>query len=89
MKTPPRVSPVKVVVNQSSRPGQASKQRRSSPRKKGPENQHPHELAASESTELTQERTKVKCCGVELYADNRNARSRHRKSFPKCRRFGE
>ena len=88
MKTPPRVSLAQVVAKRSARPCQASKQRRTLPRKKAPEKRHPHEPAASESTELTQERAKVKCCGVELKAHCPVARYRHRKRFPECRRYG-
>ena len=78
MKTPPRVSPTKGVAKQSEVPGKALKQQRTSPRKKAPENQHSHAPAASESTELTQVPTKVKCCGVELNADDKRARYEHR-----------
>ena len=88
MKTPPLWSPAKVVAKRSARPGKASEQRRTSPRKKAPENQHPHEPAASESTELTQEPTKVKCCGVKLNVNCKMARLRHRNHFPNCREFG-
>ena len=88
MKTPPHVSPAKVVAKQSARPGKALEQRRTSPRKKASKNLHSHEPAASESTELTLELTKVKCCGVKLNANCKMARLRHRNHFPNCRKFG-
>ena len=87
MKTPQRVSPSKVVAKLSAGLGQACEQRRTSPRKKAPEKQHPHEPAASESTEPTKEPTKVKCCGEEFAADDKRARCKHRKRFPKCLEF--
>ena len=88
MKTPARSSPSKVVDKRSARPDQASEQLRTSPRKKVRSNYQSHGSIASESTEPTQERIKVKCCGEEFDSNDKRARFRHTQRFPKCFKFG-